>query len=68
MVKNTFKDLMAIGLSADYKFEQLTKALTSAQSAPAQSNSAPVAKAEAKKVEVAEEPEEEDMDMGGLFD
>ncbi len=35
MIKNTFKDLMAIGISADYKFEQLTKALTSAQSAPA---------------------------------
>lgn len=58
---------MAIGISADYKFEQLTKALTSAQSAPAQS-SAPVAKAETKKEEVVEEPEEEDMDMGGLFD
>ena len=28
MMKNTFKNLMAIGLSADYKFEQLTKALT----------------------------------------
>ncbi len=59
---------MAIGISADYKFEQLTKALSSAQSAPAQSTSAPVAKAEAKKQEVVEEPEEEDMDMGGLFD
>lgn len=67
MIKNTFKDLMAIGLSADYKFEQLTKALTSAQSAPAQTKaSAPVAK-EAKKEEVVEEAEE-DMDMGGLFD
>lgn len=30
MVKDTFKNLMAVGISADYKFEQLTKALTSA--------------------------------------
>jgi hypothetical protein len=30
MIKNSFKDLMAIGISADYKFEQLTKALSSA--------------------------------------
>jgi ribosomal protein L12E/L44/L45/RPP1/RPP2 len=46
----------------------LTKALTSAQSAPAQTSNAPAKKAEAKKVEVVEEPEEEDVDMGGLFD
>ena len=58
---------MAIGISADYKFEQLTKALSSAQQAPAQTSSTPVAKVEAKKEEVVEE-EEEDMDMGGLFD
>lgn len=35
-VKNTFKNLMSIGLASDYKFEQLTKALTASQnSAPA---------------------------------
>ena len=68
MIKNTFKDLMAVGISADYKFEQLTKALSSAQSAPVQAkSSAPVAK-ETKKVEEVVEEAEEDMDMGGLFD
>ena len=74
MIMGAFKNVLALGLAADLKFEALEKALSSQASAPApgqaQAGGAKDtgAKAAAPKEEVKEEePEDVDMDMGDLF-
>lgn len=67
VVRNTFNNILAIGLEANLKFKQLEDAMNAqAAGAAAPASSSSPKKTEAKKVE--EEVEEEaDMDMGDLF-
>jgi len=69
LIVDAFKNLAAIGLAANIQFKQLSAA-SSAGSAPAKSAPKTEAKKEEKKPEPVkvEEPAEEDVDMGGLFD
>lgn len=67
-ISNAFKNLAAIGFSIDYKFKQIANAGTAVQQAPEKKAEAP-AKVEKKEEPKKEEPkEEEDFNMGGLFD
>ncbi len=67
MIANGFKDILAIGLSADLKFKQLAAATSAQASAPAQTTGGAPAKTAAAPA--PEEPkEEENVSMGGLFD
>jgi len=73
---NSYKNLLAIGLSTDYSFEGVAKLKEyldnpeafAVAAAPAAVDAAPAAE-ETKEEEKKEEPEESDDDMGfGLFD
>ncbi|KAF8517684.1 60S acidic ribosomal protein P0 [Hysterangium stoloniferum] len=73
---NSYKNLLAIGLSTDYSFEGVTKIKEylanpeafAVAAAPAAADAAPAAE-ETKEEEKKEEAEESDDDMGfGLFD
>ena len=57
MVSNTFKNLLAIGLSSGYQFKELKDALENKSKAP---QTTQVAKTEQKKEVKEEEPEEEE--------
>jgi len=63
---NGFKNLVAVSAMSGFEFDQAKAILEAARSAPAAgAGGAAPAKAEAKKEEVKDEPE--DVDMGGLF-
>lgn len=69
MIMDTFKFLLSVGLAGDIKFKALEEALSAQNNAPAPvaATSAPTKNAAPAKVEEPVE-EEEDMDLGGMFD
>jgi len=68
LILDAFKNLAAIGLAANIQFKQLSAA--SSGPAPSKAADKAPAKKEEKKPEPVkvEEPVEEEVDMGGLFD
>lgn len=66
VVRNTFQNILAIGLSSNLKFKELD-ALTAASQVQAAPVAAKAAKKEEPKKEEAPVAEEADMDMGDLF-
>jgi len=71
LIMNAFKNLAAVGIAAEYDFEQLGAIKDAAKAAPASGGGGggggkAAAKEEAKKEEEPAE-EEEEVDMGGLF-
>lgn len=67
-IKNTFKNLMAVGMSADYQFEQLVKAVNASKNAASVKVEQPKAqKGEEKKEEAPVAEEEVDIDLGDMF-
>lgn len=69
LVVNAFKHLAAVSFATNYSFPQAEKLKSAAAAGPAPAAKGGAAKAEAKKEEVAaEESEEVDMDVGGMFD
>ena len=71
LIMNAFKNLAAVGIAAEYDFEQLGAMKAAAAAAPAQGSGGggggAAAATEAAAPVKEEEPEEEDVDMGGLF-
>lgn len=68
LVIDAFKNLAAIGLTIGYTFKQLASASSApAKQAPAKTETKADSKKAPEPVKV-EEPVEEDVDMGGLFD
>lgn len=65
MIRNGFKNIVAIALEADIKIKQLENLGPAPSAAPAQTTQA-AKPAETKKVEEKKE-EEEQVDMGGMF-
>jgi len=67
VIADGFKNINAVGLEINYQFkEMLATGEPAAPTKAAAPSAEPIAK-ETKKEEKAPEPEEEDMDMGGLF-
>jgi len=65
MVVNAFKNLAAVAMETGYKMDALEAALNAG---PAQSGATENKVVETKVEQQVEEEEEEDIDMGGLFD
>ena len=69
LIMNAFKNLAAVGIAADYEFDQLKAVKSAAAAAPASGGGGGGAgkPAEAVKEEAPPEEPEEDVDMGDLF-
>jgi ribosomal protein L12E/L44/L45/RPP1/RPP2 len=65
---NAFKNLAAVGIAAEYEFDQLKAVKNAAAAAPASEGDGSAETAEAEPAKEEEpEVEEEDVDMGDLF-
>jgi len=66
---NAFKNLAAVGIAAEYDFDQLAAMKSAAAAAPASGGGGAAKPAAAAEEKPAEKPEsdEGDVDMGDLF-